>query len=153
LNTKLQMSVVLTVVVLAFGIGAAAGTSDEQTIRDLDKEWSRAAETKEAEKFASFYSETGSVMPFNAPIATGRAKVQEVWTQLMAKPGFFLSFAPTRVEVAGSKDVAYDIGTFELKLNDAQGSPMSIPGKYVVIWKKQKGGNWKAEADIFNTDK
>jgi uncharacterized protein (TIGR02246 family) len=153
LNTKLRLSVVLTVVVLAFGIGAAAGTSDEQTIRDLDKEWSRAAETKDAEKFASFYSETGSVMPFNAPIATGRAKVQEVWRQLMAKPGFFLSFAPTRVEVAGSKEVAYDIGTFELKLNDAQGSPMTIPGKYVVIWKKQKGGDWKAEADIFNTDK
>ena len=58
-----------------------------------------------------------------------------------------------RVEVAGSKDVAYDIGTFELQLNDAQGSPMTIPGKYVVIWKKQKGGDWKAEADIFNTDK
>ena len=144
---------VLTVVVLGFGIGAAAGTSDEQTIRDLDKEWSRAAETKDAEKFASFYSETGSVMPFNAPIATGRAKVQEVWAQLMAKPGFFLSFAPTRVEVAGSKEVAYDIGIFELKLNDAQGSPMTIPGKYVVIWKKQTGGDWKAEADIFNTDK
>jgi uncharacterized protein (TIGR02246 family) len=153
LNTKLRMSVVLTVVALGFGIGAAAVTSDEQTIRDLDKEWSRAAETKDAEKFASFYSETGSVMPFNAPIATGRAKVQEVWRQLMAKPGFFLSFAPTRVEVAGSKEVAYDIGTFELKLNDAQGSPMTIPGKYVVIWKKQKGGDWKAEADIFNTDK
>jgi ketosteroid isomerase-like protein len=49
--------------------------------------------------------------------------------------------------------MAYDIGTFELKLNDAQGSPMTIPGKYVVIWKKQKGGDWKAEADIFNTDK
>jgi uncharacterized protein (TIGR02246 family) len=153
LNTKLRLSVVLTVVVLGFGIGAAAGTSDEQTIRDLDKEWSRAAETKDAEKFASFYSETGSVMPFNAPIATGRAKVQEVWAQLMAKPGFFLSFAPTRVEVAGSKEVAYDIGIFELKLNDAQGSPMTIPGKYVVIWKKQTGGDWKAEADIFNTDK
>ena len=153
MNTKLRMSVVLAVVVLSSGIGAAAGTTDEQTIRDLDKEWSRAAETKDAERFASFYSEMGSVMPFNAPIATGRAKVQEVWAQLMAKPGFFLSFAPTRVEVAGSKDVAYDIGTFELKLNDAQGSPMTIPGKYVVIWKKQKGGNWKAEADIFNTDK
>jgi ketosteroid isomerase-like protein len=25
--------------------------------------------------------------------------------------------------------------------------------KYVVVWKKQKGGSWKAEADIFNTDK
>lgn len=23
----------------------------------------------------------------------------------------------------------------------------------MVVWKKQRGGNWKAEADIFNTDK
>jgi ketosteroid isomerase-like protein len=135
------------------GITAVAGTTDEQAIRDMDAEWSRAAENKDATKFASFYSETGSAMPFNAPIATGRAKAQELWAQLMAKPGFSLRFAPTQVEVAKSKDMAYDIGTFELKLNDAQGSPMTIPGKYVVIWKKQKGGDWKAEADIFNTDK
>jgi len=48
--------------------------------------------------------------------------------------------------------LVYDIKTFELKLNDAHGVPMTIPGKYVVIWKKQQGGDWKAEADIFNTD-
>src|SRR6266446_3262483 len=99
------MVLILAAGILAPAIGAVAATTDEQTIRDMDAEWSRAAETKDAEKFASFYSETGSVMPFNAPIATGRAKVQEVWAQLMAKPGFLLSFAPTRVEVAGSKDV------------------------------------------------
>ena len=40
------------------------------------------------------------------------------------------------------------MGTFELKLNDAQGAPMTFPGKYMVVWKKQKGGSWKAEADI-----
>ena len=92
----------------------------------MDAEWSRAAESKDAAKFASFYSETGSVMPFNAPIATGKTKVQEVWTQLMAKPGFSLQFVPTQIEVAKSKDMAYDVGTFELKLNDAQGAPMTI---------------------------
>jgi len=151
-NPKFWMSLVLASVMLASGTGAAAPT-DEQTIRDLDKEWSHAAENNDAAKFASFYSETGSALPFNAPISTGRVKVQELWTQLMAKPGFSLRFAPTRIEIAASKDMAYDIGTFELKLNDAQGSPMTIPGKYVVVWKKQKGGNWKAEADIFNTDK
>lgn len=127
--------------------------SDEQKIRSLAEEWSRAANSKDAAKFASFYSETGSAMPFNAPIATGRAKVHELWASLMAKPGFSLHFAPTHVEVAKSKDMAYDIGTFELKLNDAQGVSTTIPGKYVVVWKKQKGGAWKVEADIFNTDK
>ena len=103
--------------------------TDEQKIRSLAEEWSRAAESKDAAKFASFYSETGSAMPFNAPIATGRTKVQELWTTLMAKPGFSLHFAPTRVEVAESKEMAYDIGTFELKLNDAQGASTTIPGK------------------------
>jgi ketosteroid isomerase-like protein len=96
------------------GITSLAGITDEQAIRDMDAEWSRAAENKDAPKFASFYSETGSAMPFNAPIATGRAKAQELWAQLMAKPGFSLRFAPTQVEVAKSKDMAYDIGTFEL---------------------------------------
>ena len=153
MNEKFWMVLVLTAVILAPGTGATAGTTDETTIREMDTEWSLAAENRDAAKFASFYSETGSVMPFNAPIATGRAKVQEIWAHLMAKPGFSLRFVPTRVEVAMSKDMAYDIGTFELKLNDAQGSPMTVPGKYVVIWKKQKGGDWKAEADIFNTDK
>ena len=153
MNAKFWMVLVLTAAILSPGIGAVAAITDEQTIRDMDAEWSRAAESRDAAKFASFYSETGSVMPFNAPIAIGRARVQEVWTQLMAKPGFSLRFAPTQIEVAKSRDMAYDIGTFELKLNDAQGAPMTILGKYVVVWKKQKGGGWKAEADIFNTDK
>jgi ketosteroid isomerase-like protein len=153
LNAKFWMVLVFAAGILALGMGAAAATTDGQTIRDMDADWSRAAENKDAAKFASFYSETGSVMPFNTPIATGRARVQEVWTQLMAKPGFSLRFVPTQVEVAKSKDMAYDVGTFELKLNDAQGALMTIPGKYVVVWKKQKGGGWKAEADIFNTDK
>jgi len=147
------MVLILVAGILALAIGVMAATTDEQTIREMDAEWSRAAESKDVARFASFYSETGSVMPFNAPIATGKAKVQEVWTQLMAKPGFSLHFMSRQIEVAKSKDIAYDVGTFELKLNDAQGAPMTIPGKYLVVWKKQKGGRWKAEADIFNTDK
>jgi ketosteroid isomerase-like protein len=58
--------------------GSASAKSEEQIIRDLDAEWSRAAQDKNAEKFASFYSETGSAMPFNGPIVTGRGKVQEL---------------------------------------------------------------------------
>jgi uncharacterized protein (TIGR02246 family) len=132
--------------------GSASAKTDEQMIRDLDAEWSHAAENKDAHKFATFYSETGSAMPFNAPAATGRAKVRELWRALMAKPGFSLRFAPTHIEVAASRDLAFDVGTFVLTLDDDKGTSMTIPGKYVVVWKKQDG-EWKAEADIFNTDK
>jgi ketosteroid isomerase-like protein len=145
--------VAMFVIAMAFTRSQAASTSDEETIRDLDKAWSQAAESKDAAKCASYYSDTASAMPFNGPITTGRVKIQELWAELMAKPGFSLHFSPTKIEVAKAKDIAYDAGTFELKLNDAQGAPTTIPGKYVVVWKKQKGGNWKAEYDIFNTDK
>jgi ketosteroid isomerase-like protein len=71
----------------------------------------------------------------------------------MAKPGFSLTFAPSKIEIAKSADIAYEVGTFELKMNDDKGNLTTIPGKFVVAWKRQPKGDWKVELDIFNTDK
>jgi uncharacterized protein (TIGR02246 family) len=153
MNAQYRVAVLAALGLLLVGIGSGAAKSDEETIRELDEQWSKTAQNKDAEKFAGFYAEMGSALPFNAPIATGRAKVKELWTGLMAKPGFALHFEPTSIVVSKAKDTAYDLGTFELKLNDANGASMTIPGKYVVVWVKQNNGEWKAQVDCFNTDK
>ena len=49
--------------------------------------------------------------------------------------------------------MAYDIGTFELTMSDDKGKAATMVGKFLVAWKKQKNGEWKVEADCFNTDK
>jgi ketosteroid isomerase-like protein len=54
--------------------------------------------------------------------------------------------------VAQSGDLAYEIGTFDLTLANEAGKSNAMRGKYVVAWKKQASGEWKAAADIFNTD-
>jgi ketosteroid isomerase-like protein len=69
----------------------------------------------------------------------------------MKIPGYSLTFSPTKICVAESADMAWEVGTFELKLNDAGGVSKSKPGKYVVTWKKV-AGEWKVAADIFNTN-
>jgi ketosteroid isomerase-like protein len=147
-------------VVLLLGVGTGRSsfaqgkrTADEEAIKKADAEWSHAAEAKDLEKAVSFYAEDGSILPFGAPIATGKEQVRQVWSHLMSLPGFSLTFAPTKIQVARSGEMAYDLGTFALKLNDAQGNAMTTPGKYVVVWQKQASGGWKVEADIFNTDK
>jgi ketosteroid isomerase-like protein len=127
-------------------------SADEAAIRKLDVAWSHATETKDLDGTVAPYAADGSVLPFNAPIATGAVAIREVWSSLMSKPGFHLTFAPTKIVIAGSGDMAWEVGTFELKLNDAQGNPTTMLGKYVVTWKKVDG-TWKAAADIFNTDK
>lgn len=145
-------------VILATGLAFAQGqpsalnSQEERAIRDTDAAWSQAAEAKDLDKTVSFYADDASVLPFNAPIATGKDQIREVWSHLISMPGFSLRFAPTKVEVSKSKDMAFEIGTFQLTTNDAQGNPATTVGKYVVTWEKQ-AGKWKAAADIFNTDK
>jgi ketosteroid isomerase-like protein len=127
-------------------------SAEESAIRKIDEAWSLAAQKKDLDGAVAPYAVDASMLPFNAPLASGTAQIRQVWSSLFAKPGFALSFAPTRIYVAASKDMAWEIGTFELSVNDAQGNPTKVPGKYVVTWKKV-GGKWKVAADIFNTDK
>jgi ketosteroid isomerase-like protein len=155
---KTSVKIGLLAALLTAGISVSlaqksSGDADEQAIRKLDKEWSAAAGSKDVGKTIEYYAEDGSAFPFNAPIATGKEQIKKVWVGLTSMPGFALSFGPTKIEVAKSGDIAYDVGTFELRFNDASGKPTTEIGKYVVVWKKQADRQWKVVADIFNTDK
>jgi ketosteroid isomerase-like protein len=62
-------------------------------------------------------------------------------------------FPGSKIEAARSGDLAYEQGTFEESFKDGDGKPVHVVGKYVVVWKKQSNGQWKAIVDIFNTDR
>lgn len=142
-----------SVVLLASQSLANTKNTDEEAIQKLDAEWSAAAQNKDVEKSVSFYAEDGMMLPSNAPKVTGKGQIRDFWSHMLASPGFGLSFSPTKIEVAKSQDMAYDVGTFEMKGNDPQGNPTTVIGKYVVVWKRQADKQWKVLADIFNQDK
>ncbi len=152
LGRNLLLPVVL-VLLTATAIQGRAQSNDENEIRKADTAWSHAVESKDLDKSVSFYSADASVLPFNAPIANGKEQIRQLWSQLMSKSGFALSFTPTKIVVSKARDMAYEIGTFDLKLNDAQGNQTNTLGKYVVVWRKGPNHEWKAVADTFNTDK
>ena len=149
-----KLSLALTVLAfLGSNLALAKDTSgDEQAIRDLDVAWSHAAGIRDLDKTVSFYADDASILPSNAPIANGQNAIRAVWSQLMSMPGFTISFAPTKIVVSKSRDMAYEIGTFQLTVSDAQGKPATSVGKYVVDW-QIRAGQWKVVADIFNNDK
>ena len=126
--------------------------ADESAIREADIAWSKAAGAKQVDASVSYYDEAGSTYPPNAPVATGKDAIGKVWEQLFSIPGFSINWQPIKVEVARSGDLAYSSGTYELTMSDAKGGPVTDRGKYVVVWKKQADGSWKALADIFNSD-
>jgi uncharacterized protein (TIGR02246 family) len=124
--------------------------AEERAIRGQVDRWLQRVKAKDAAAIAQFYTEDGAVMPANMAIGKGRPAIQKIWADMMATPGFDLTFAPEQIIISSSGDMALDRGTYRLTVSPA-GTPQTDTGKYVVVWRKV-GGEWKAAADIFNSD-
>jgi uncharacterized protein (TIGR02246 family) len=124
--------------------------ADEQAIRGQVDRWLQLVKAKDAAGIAQLYAEDGAVMPPNAPIGKGRAAIQQTWASMMQTPGFDLTFVPEQIIVSSSGDMALDRGTYRLAIAP-DGAAQTDTGKYVVVWRKI-GNEWKAAADIFNSD-
>lgn len=129
----------------AVNIGA-----DEQAIRGKVARWLQLVKVKDAAGIADLYTDDGALMPPNAPISKGGAAIQQTWGSLMQTPGFNLNIVPEQITVSSSGDMALDRGTYSLTIapNCAEHTDT---GKYVVVWRKISG-EWKAAADILNSD-
>jgi uncharacterized protein (TIGR02246 family) len=130
--------------------GDADTAANEQAIRGQVARWLELVKAKDAVGIAQLYAEDGAVMPPNSPIGKGRAAIQQTWAALMGTPGFDLTFVPEQILVSSSGDMALDRGTYKLAFSP-NGASQTDTGKYVVVWRKI-GGEWKAAADIFNSD-
>ena len=128
----------------------AASTADEEAIRGQVARWLELVKSKDAAAIAQMYTEDGAVMPPNAPIGKGRAAIQQTWASMMNTPGFDLTFDPEQIVLSRSADMALDRGTYRLAVAPS-GKAQTDTGKYVVVWRKV-GVEWKAAADIFNSD-
>lgn len=128
----------------------SAATAAEHRIRAIDKKWVAAVATKDPKVVVAFYAEDGAILPPGAPLAEGHDAIAKVWQGFFQLEDFSLTFAPLKIDVASNADMAYEIGTYSLSFRGDKGA-VRDNGKYVVVWKKEKGA-WKAAADIFNSN-
>jgi len=125
--------------------------TDQIAILETDAEWSKAAAANDLEGTVSYYTEDASLLPPNAPIASGKPAIHAVWSSLLGA-GASVSWQATKVEVARSGDLAYVLGVYKLAMEDPQGKPVTDRGKFVEVWKKQTDGKWKVVTDMFSSD-
>jgi ketosteroid isomerase-like protein len=125
--------------------------ADEAAIRDADAQWSKTAGANDLDGTVAYYVDDASLLPPNAPIASGKQAIRAIWASLLG-PGTSISWQASKVEIARSGDLASIVGTYQLSMKDPQGNPVNDRGKFVEVWKKQADSKWKVVADIFNSD-
>lgn len=127
--------------------------ADLKAVKDTEAAWAKDAAAKDADKWASYYTEDASFLLPNAPVITGRDKIKEAMKPMLADPNFALTFEGTRAEASKGGDLVYSVGTYTMTVsNPKDKKPMTDKGKYLTVFKKQADGSWKAAADMISSD-
>jgi uncharacterized protein (TIGR02246 family) len=123
----------------------------ESAVRDADARWAKTAGANDLDGTVSYYTDDASMLPPNAPIATGKQAIRAVWATMLT-PDTTVSWQVNKAEAARSGELAYVMGTYQIAAKNPRGKSQEDRGKLVEVWKKQADGNWKTVADIFNSD-
>jgi len=97
---------------------------------------------------------TGDVvmMPPNAPAIVGADAVRSWFAEFFEQ--FTADMTTTTEDLIVDGDLAYARRSFAWTLTPkAGGEPIRESGKFVMIYRRDEGGTWKAALDIWNSDK
>jgi ketosteroid isomerase-like protein len=132
---------------------AASDMSAEaaSAVKDQDTQWSKTAGTNDLDGTVAYYTDDASLLPPNAPIATGKQAIRGVWTGLLS-PDATVSWEVTKADGARSGELAYVQGVYQITPKNPKAQSLADHGKLVEVWKKQADGKWKVVSDIFNSD-
>ena len=120
-------------------------------IHAMDEEFMRHLEARDIKQLtANFYAEDAQLLPANHPAIVGRPAIQKALQGLIASGLQQLILRTDKIEVAG--DFAYGIGKHQMTIKTATGAQIHDEGKYLVVYRRQQNGQWRAVADMFNSD-
>ena len=98
-------------------------------------------------KLAALYAPNAAAFPPGAARADGREAIRKVWQGYM--DAGVTNVTLRTVEVGARGDLAYESGEYGLDAPGKDGKLAHSTGKYVVVWKRGKGG-WQLYRDIWN---
>jgi ketosteroid isomerase-like protein len=123
--------------------------ADRAAIDSTEKEFVRLALAGDFAGLArGYYPDDGTVMPPNAPAATGHAAIEAFFRTLPPLTAFELRTE----ELEGTGDLAYKRGRYTMTMAIPGGPALVDSGKYLEVLKKQSDGSWKTLRDMFSSD-
>jgi ketosteroid isomerase-like protein len=130
----------------------SAGTSSEkETIRKLDAEWTQAQTDRNVEKILPYMASDVVQMAPNYPTIFGLDSLKKVLTAWAVLPNMDLSSQSLVDSVIITGDHAVDWGRF-VSRTKMSGGVADVTGRWVNVWQK-KGNDWKCIFIMVNDDK
>jgi ketosteroid isomerase-like protein len=118
-------------------------------LRQLDTDFVARALAGNAQACVEgFYAQDACALPPHREIIRGHRALVMMWKGIVAAGLKDLSLETTEIEVHG--DMAYGIGRYRMTVDPPGGKRTEEAGKYLVVYKRQPDGAWRAAADMFS---
>jgi ketosteroid isomerase-like protein len=146
---------VLSVLSLAFLAACQPGVApltdeDVAAFGNLRTALVQATLAGDCDAVAAIYAESAVSLPQDAPIVEGRTAIRAACE---AEEATTQDFSITSLQVDGYGDLAFDRGTWsQTFVSEGMAEPVTITGKYLVIYRKQADGSWICTVEIWNLD-
>ena len=121
----------------------------ESIIIDNNSKWVEYYNKGDAKGIASLHTLDAVVIPPKSDFVVGRDKIEEMYKAEIETGNGTLGLQTTEVIQEGL--YAYETGLYDIKMT-IEGEEINDYGKYIVIWEKQKNGDWLCKKDIWNTN-
>jgi ketosteroid isomerase-like protein len=104
--------------------------------------------TTDVEEEMSYIAEDAFLIPPNGPVVVGADIIRELVKEMVKTEVISKSGGPTRIDVASSGDLAYDLGNYRI-VNKGEEGPIVEEGNFVTIYKKIND-QWKFMGQVWN---
>jgi len=125
-------------------------TRGEAAVRRLTQEWVLACNTRQLDELLDLYAADALVLRSNLPMLRGAAAVREFFFSALESGLGEVALEPMRVEVVG--DMAHEVGRYSALVPGTAGKRREERGKYLWVFAKQSGGEWKLISECWSSD-
>ena len=129
-------------------------TTEKELLMARDAEWAAAASAGEnIDLILSFWTDDVVVMPPGFPSITGKDALREYVESSFRIPGFYINWKSDDVKFSPDGKLAYMFSQNEVAMNGEDGTPVTMQGRAVTIWRREEDGEWRCAVDIWNSEK
>ncbi len=137
--------------IFAYAGSQKSQATERDAIAKAEASFEKARAERGLEGWLSFFANDTADFVRGQPFTFTKAEMRE-HLQKTFDPADQLTWKPVKIDVAASGDLAYSLGTWQLKGKDPSGNEVAQTGKYITVWKKQKDGSWRVVADTGTVD-
>jgi uncharacterized protein (TIGR02246 family) len=122
----------------------------EAAVRRLTQEWVLACNTRQLDELLDLYAPDAVVLRSNLPLLRGASQIREFFFSALESGLGEVALQPIRVELAG--DCAHEVGRYSALVPGTSGKRREERGKYLWVFAKQNGGDWKLVSECWSSD-